>query len=243
MVKSSAPRAARPAPATSATALAAAPRAAGRPTQDVAAELRERLLDAAGQVFRAEGFGAAKVEEIAARAGISKTTVYRQFGTKEDLFRATVWRGMEDLRGKIEHMLKPGRDFSKTVLLVLRALSDHMAGTEAIETSRVVIGESNRFPDVANEFLHHVNAMLEPVAGFIACAAQDGLIDVPDATHAARDMLTLVAGTTEVLLGLPSTSAQRDERAARIHQFLLTGWNYRRAEPRGHAANAVSRAR
>lgn len=238
MVKSPVPRVTRPAPAAS-----AAPRAAGRPTQDAAAELRERLLDAAGQVFRAEGFGAAKVEEIAARAGISKTTVYRQFRTKEDLFRATVWRGMEDLRGRIEQMLKPERDFSKTVLLVLRALSDHMAGTEAIETSRVVIGESNRFPDVANEFLQYVNAMLEPVAAFIASAAHDGVIDVPDATHAARDMLTLVAGTTEVLLGLPSTPAQRDERVTRIHQFLLTGWNYRRAEPLSHAANAVSRAR
>src|SRR5260370_8820000 len=102
MVKSPVPRATRPAPATS-----AAPRAAGRPTQDAAAELRERLLDAAGQVFRAEGFGAAKVEEIAARAGISKTTVYRQFRTKEDLFRATAWRGMEDFRGTSAQQLIP----------------------------------------------------------------------------------------------------------------------------------------
>jgi AcrR family transcriptional regulator len=217
---------ASPAPSADAVA-AAAPRAAGRPTQDVAAELRERLLSAATQIFRAEGFGAARVEEIAARAGISKTTVYRQFGTKEDLFRAAIWHGMQDLRGRIEKLLKTRRDFTKTLSLLLRILTDHMASTDTIEITRVVVGESHRFPDVANGFLQYVNEMLEPVADFIAGAERDGMISVSDAPGAARDLLTLVAGSTEVLMGIPTTPAQREQRAAHIQQLLLSAWRYK----------------
>ncbi|MGF6598496.1 TetR/AcrR family transcriptional repressor of mexJK operon [Paraburkholderia sp. GAS448] len=227
MVKSSALRASRSATADAAATVAAAPRAAGRPTQDAAAELRERLLNAATQVFRAEGFGGARVEEIAARAGISKTTVYRQYGTKEDLFRAAIWHGMEDLRGKIEQLLKPRRDFSKALLVLLRTLTDHMASTDTIEITRVSVGESHRFPDVAKGFLQYVNAMLEPVANFIASAAQGGTISVSDAPQAARDLLTLVAGSTEVLMGIPTTPAQRQQRAAHIQQLLLSAWRYK----------------
>ena len=224
MVKPSALRASR---STTVDGTAtAAPRSAGRPTQDAAAELRERLLNAATQTFRAEGFGGARVEEIAERAGISKTTVYRQYGTKEDLFRAAIWHGMSDLRGRIEQLLKPRRDFAKTLLLLVRTLTDHMATTDTIEITRVSVGESHRFPDVAKGFLQYVNAMLEPVAAFIASAAQGGTINVSDAPQAARDLLTLVAGSVEVLMGIPTTPAQREQRAAHIQQLLLSAWRY-----------------
>ncbi|RKT14223.1 TetR family transcriptional regulator [Paraburkholderia sp. RAU2J] len=225
MAKSPALHAA-PAPSVDAATATATPRAAGRPTQDAAAELRERLLSAATQIFRAEGFGAARVEEIAARAGISKTTVYRQFGTKEDLFRAAISHGMEDLRGRIEQLLKPSREFEKTLSLLLRTLTEHMATTDTIEITRVVVGESNRFPDVANGFVRYVNEMLEPVADFLACAARCGTISVQDAPAAARDLLTLVAGSTEVLMGIPTTRAHREQRAAHIQRLLLSAWRY-----------------
>ncbi|MFM0491043.1 TetR/AcrR family transcriptional regulator [Paraburkholderia graminis] len=223
-------------PTSSADAAGPAPRTAGRPTQDAAFELRERLLSAATQVFRAEGFGAARVEEIAARAGISKTTVYRQFGTKEELFRAAIWHGMQDLRGRLEKLLKTRRDFPKTLALLLRVLTEHMAAADTIEITRVVVGESHRFPDVANSFLQHVNEMLEPVASFIARADHEGTISAPDALAAARDLLTLVAGSAEVLMGIATTPAQRERRATHIEQLLLAAWRYKYKTPRKTAA-------
>ena len=50
------------------------------------AATREKLLDAARQVFAARGFHAASVEEIAAEAGYSTGALYSNFGGKEDLF-------------------------------------------------------------------------------------------------------------------------------------------------------------
>jgi AcrR family transcriptional regulator len=61
----------------------------------------DELLDAACAVFAAEGFDAAKMETIAARAGTTKPTLYARFGAKEDLFAATVRREHELLNARV----------------------------------------------------------------------------------------------------------------------------------------------
>jgi AcrR family transcriptional regulator len=57
-----------------------------------AAERREEILDAALAEFAERGLAAASTEEIARRAGISQPYVFRLFGTKKELFKATVAR-------------------------------------------------------------------------------------------------------------------------------------------------------
>lgn len=52
----------------------------------------DAMLDAACAVFAAEGFDAAKMETIAARAGTTKPTLYARFGAKDRLFASTVRR-------------------------------------------------------------------------------------------------------------------------------------------------------
>ena len=49
-----------------------------------------QLIDAALEVFSEHGFAAAKLDEIAHRAGVSKGTIYLYFASKEDLFKAVV---------------------------------------------------------------------------------------------------------------------------------------------------------
>ena len=219
-------------------AAAGKPRTAGRPTHDDALQLRVRLLDAAKSVFMREGFGAARVEEIASLAGVSKTTVYRQFGTKEELFRSIVWRGMADLRGKITQHLEPGRDFSTNLASLIDALVEHMAIPDSMHTSRMVIGEAIRFPDVARQFLQFVVTMLEPLTGVLEAAAANGTIDIDDPANAARDLLTLVTGAPEVHLAIQTTRAERKRRAERIHRILLTAWKYRATLDKARARSA-----
>jgi len=208
-------------------AAAGKPRTAGRPAHEDALELRERVLDAAKLVFMREGFGAARVEEIASHAGVSKTTVYRQFGTKEELFRSIVWRGMADLRGKIALELEPGGDFSANLASLIDALVEHIATPDSMHTSRLVIGEAVRFPDIAKQFLQFVTTMLEPLTGVLEAASARGTIDIDSPASAARDLLTLVTGAPEVHLAIQTTRAERKRRAERIHRLLLNAWKYR----------------
>jgi AcrR family transcriptional regulator len=61
----------------------------------------DAMLDAACAVFAAEGYDAAKMETIAARAGTTKPTLYARFGPKEKLFAATVRREHQMLNERV----------------------------------------------------------------------------------------------------------------------------------------------
>jgi AcrR family transcriptional regulator len=61
-------------------------------TRSTAAERRDEILDAAIAEFAERGLAAASTEEIARKAGISQPYVFRLFGTKKELFMATVAR-------------------------------------------------------------------------------------------------------------------------------------------------------
>jgi AcrR family transcriptional regulator len=55
-------------------------------------DVRKRILDAAVEVLTVAGFEAASLSEVAARAGVSRPTVYRHFGTREQLVSAALLR-------------------------------------------------------------------------------------------------------------------------------------------------------
>ena len=64
-------------------------------------ERREQLLDVGRSLFAQKGFGATSVEEIAAKAGVSKPVVYEHFGGKEGLYAVVVDREMSALLSAI----------------------------------------------------------------------------------------------------------------------------------------------
>jgi AcrR family transcriptional regulator len=59
--------------------------------EDSAAGTRQRILDVATEMMTAAGFHPVAIDEIAARAGTSRPTVYRHFGSKLGLFEAVAW--------------------------------------------------------------------------------------------------------------------------------------------------------
>jgi AcrR family transcriptional regulator len=63
--------------------------------QERKAQTRERLLDAAAQVFAERGFEAASLDEVAAAAGYTKGAVYSNFDSKTDLVIALIERRIE----------------------------------------------------------------------------------------------------------------------------------------------------
>ncbi|HVK18748.1 MAG TPA: TetR/AcrR family transcriptional regulator [Fimbriiglobus sp.] len=78
----------------------------GRP-KDPGLEARRRteILDAAAEFFARRGFSATDVQVIADQLGVGKGTVYRYFPTKEQLFLATVERGLDELTAEIDAVM------------------------------------------------------------------------------------------------------------------------------------------
>jgi AcrR family transcriptional regulator len=73
-------------------------------------ERREQLLDVGRRLFAEKGFEAVSVEEIAAKAGVSKPVVYEHFGGKEGLYAVVVDREMTYLLVAITDALSDEED-------------------------------------------------------------------------------------------------------------------------------------
>jgi TetR/AcrR family transcriptional repressor of mexJK operon len=132
---------------------------------------RERVLDAAVQVFLANGFDQTSMDAIAARAGVSKTTVYAHYADKFALFRAVVERSGQSLAVQMdETRLREGQDpqarLTQLVLIVLEGTT----APEFLAFLRVMVSESARHPDLKS---WTAAAELIDVIGLIASTLED----------------------------------------------------------------------
>ena len=78
----------------------------GRPRDpELEARRRAQILEVAARVFAAHGFANTQVQTIANHVGVGNGTVYRYFPTKDQLFLATVERGLQELTAEMDRVL------------------------------------------------------------------------------------------------------------------------------------------
>lgn len=108
------------------------------------------IVAAAVEVFAEKGFALAKLDEIAARAGVSKGALYLYFDTKEDIFRAVV---REAVAPNIDAMRATAQaydgSFAEIAPVILARLVDAADNSRLPAVARMVISESRNFPDLA----------------------------------------------------------------------------------------------
>lgn len=80
------------------------------------AERREQLIVVARALFAERGFSGTAIEEVAARADVSKPVVYEHFGGKEGLYAVVVDREVQTLLATMREALTTTADTSRTVL-------------------------------------------------------------------------------------------------------------------------------
>ena len=96
--------------------------------QERKSQTRERLLDAAAQVFAERGFEAASIDEVAAAAGYTKGAVYSNFASKTDLVIALIQRRMEVQSAQYAQRFA-GRDSDEIAREMLKSV-DELAESE-----------------------------------------------------------------------------------------------------------------
>jgi AcrR family transcriptional regulator len=136
-------------------------RKAARPAEIVAAALA---------VFAENGFAAAKLSDIAARAGIAKSSVYLYFETKEDLFRAVVRTAIAPNLAAVEAAAETlDAPFAELAPMLLSRAAATMADDRVPALAKMVIGESRNFPDLARIWHDDVVAkVIDAVSQLIA---------------------------------------------------------------------------
>jgi AcrR family transcriptional regulator len=115
------------------------------------------LLDAAMSVFAEKGFAAARLEDIAARAGISKGTVYLYYASKEDMLRALIKAiPVARVDGIAQLAAAEAGPADETLRKVLRLFGAAMRDPMLMQFPRLVIGESGNFPWIAETYFQEV---------------------------------------------------------------------------------------
>jgi len=108
------------------------------------------IAAAALEVFAERGFAAARLEDVAARAGVSKAALYLYFATKTDLFRAVVAQAVSP-RLDQARLLAAVEDqpLDRIVPTLLSLIAAVAQGSHIGGVAKMVIGESRNFPDLA----------------------------------------------------------------------------------------------
>jgi len=137
------------------------------------------IIAAALAVFTERGFSAARLDEIAARAGVSKGALYLYFDNKEALFRAVVHETVSPNVQAMAAMIGAYKGpFGDLVRLMLPRLAQLAALTPVGQVAKMVIGESRNFPELARVWHDEV---IDHALGALA-----GLIEKRQATGEIR---------------------------------------------------------
>lgn len=193
-------------------------------------EKRDSILQAAAEVFQEVGFEGASMALISARAGGSKSTLYRYFSSKEDLFVAVLHEhGKRLILPGIEQLINSE---SPDLVRLLCRFGEQTLGVLCDESSikmfRMVIAESGR-SDVGLRFLEAGPKLgLEALALFFKKKMDLGLLRQVDPIVAARHYMALLESETVLpnLLGARLHLKGKDVRDAvkRAVETFLCGY-------------------
>lgn len=120
----------------------------GRPRREEAGDVDARILSAATQLFLDKGVAAASCEAVAARARVSKASLYARYSGKDALFEAVVRQAVEStgLQPDIAD-LPPGSIRSRLAIAGKAVLSQALSPVP-LELMRLLLTEARRSPDL-----------------------------------------------------------------------------------------------
>jgi AcrR family transcriptional regulator len=202
------------------------PKSAGPKFRRRAEARPDEILDAALVVFTDKGFEAARVDDIAARAGVSKGAVYLYFDSKEALLRGLIEREVAPAAARIRALADAGAADPAATLRLLVATAASLVATEKwFATPRIVLSVAPRFREIAVFYRERViDEALGAITRFIREGVKRGVFREVDAEAAARMVmgpLLLYAMRRHVFGARDKSSAEA--RATAHLDILLNG--------------------
>ncbi|HTR77626.1 MAG TPA: TetR/AcrR family transcriptional regulator [Gemmatimonadaceae bacterium] len=154
-------------------------------------ERPKQIVDAALAVFGEHGLAAARLDDIAKRAGLSKGTIYLYFSNKEELFQEVVRQTIARLFERGEHDLSTTqRSATETLRRFIREYWSFIRSPEFAPLFRLIHGELYNFPDLVRFYVAEViTPARRLLTGMIRRGIESGEFRSVDPEVAAR-MLT-----------------------------------------------------
>lgn len=178
---------------------------------------RTAILRGAKAVFLKSGFEDTSMDEVAARAGVSKMTVYRHFGSKEDLFAGVITELCNQIVAEeLERLFE--QEPEKALRGFAQRMIDIVFAPDTIELHRIVIAESRRFPMLGKLFYASgPQVCIEVLARYFRQNKDDPRFRISEPTRTAEEFLELLRGYGHLRVLLKIDKAlTRHEIGARI---------------------------
>jgi AcrR family transcriptional regulator len=200
----------------------------GRPPMRSDDETRRLMIEAAAQEFQANGYAATCMNDVAQRAGVSTKTMYRLIPTKADLLKRVVSDRIGRFMLEIDSDALDALPLTEALEHMLLAYGTLTLSEETIAMNRLVLGESDRFPEVAAAFYEAaVLRTSEAMAGWLRRQCERRLIKLED-PHAAAGMvrgMMIMEPQRAVMLGQRETPDAQEiaARAKFCARLFLNG--------------------
>ncbi|WP_309603510.1 TetR/AcrR family transcriptional regulator [Sphingomonas sp.] len=185
------------------------------------------ILEAARDTFFERGFNRTAMEEVAARAGVSKVTLYKRFADKEALFEAVVRREVEKMVEEFENWPYDDGSLPERLNAFGSILLRFLFSTRHHLLDRMLSQEFATKPDMARRFYEAGPGSCRSRLGtMLADSADHGEITVDDPLMAAADLVSLWMGSLQKeldfrIIETPIPDPMIDERVRRGTRLFL----------------------
>jgi AcrR family transcriptional regulator len=181
---------------------------------------RASIIDAATGVFAERGYEAARIEEIAAAAGVSKALIYEHFPGKRELYAEIATAGTEEALARIRAAGQPGLESARVLEAALGAFLDFVA--ERPDIWRVITQDVNDPAIVALEHRLHRQAVAA-IAELVA--AQRSLEGRQLEARELEQVAEMMNGAILAMLNwwIENPTVSRDEVSGNLLSFLWLG--------------------
>lgn len=160
----------------------------------------DALLDVAREVFLERGYPGASMDDVARRARISKSSLYREHASKKSLYAAVVHRwaeaGRDAMRPSLERLRGSG-DLRQRLIALAETMRAGILSQPVLEMRRLVTAEAPTHPEVAREYLEESwNANIRNLGRALREIADRGELRLADEDAAAAQLTWLIIGSS-----------------------------------------------
>lgn len=160
------------------------------------ARKRRAILEAGTVLFLRDGYMSTSMDQVAAAAGVSKQTVYTQFGDKESLFRKIVADVVDEVADPMSAevaRLADTQNLAADLRGIARQLLAQVVQPRVMQLRRLVIGEAGRFSELGALFYERgPGRTIEGLATTFERLAAKGALTLSDPMLAAAHFNWLV---------------------------------------------------
>lgn len=188
---------------------------------------REAILQAAIAEFRANGFDATSMDKIAARAEVSKRTVYNHFPSKDDLFAAILLQLWDACAPQVEVAYQPQLDLRSQLLQLMQQKMRMLTDGHFIDLARVAIAATLHSPERAQAMVAKFGEREQGVLSWIRVAQQDGRLKPCDpqfAAHLLQGQLKSFAFWPQITMGKPALDGAQQQVVVETAVDMFLGY-------------------